>query len=1278
MRRATKLNIHLDCTALHCLDLDGVYRCGAAEVPAFHRGKRAHRPQVAIDRLLVRRSRLDLNCQKFANRAKWMDWREVVMRNFPEWARPWLANQSRQVSHGLNLVLELDPTPNRLPLLLWDIVLAQDKIKQALEDLSFVHYARFVPSWDGQALMVTTEFDGPLDPYVLDFVIALGEVFDTLLSYVKTRPTMPVREHPEEFLAWVRQWNRVPYYLRTDLTLFPEGFDYPLYSAYPSKTVTDIVGKRTNLPRPSLDAPAAEVDPTDVQGNILRGYKANHASYLFFRIDDPALARNWLAQDLPNAATPWLGVASASHWPGDKAPAVLTQVAFTHQGLRALLAPARQPELQTFPTAFREGATQRAEANFDRGSSGPDHWLFGKPAGEPEHVVLFLYTKESGTETSAYETAVRVLEQGAAKGLRHLRTLRGDSRGGYEPFGFRDGISEPRVSGQYTSAEPAFQPAASPGEFLLHQDYDSVYGGTSLGNMPQALAGNGTFGVLRLLEQDVAGFKAATEQEAKRLGVDKDRLRAKLMGRRYDGTPLALEPAAPDPSGPLDAFDYAPSWEFPDLENDHEGLRCPVGAHIRRANPRTARVAGQRHARRLLRRGMASRWQEGSVEKEGLMGLFLGANIEQQFEFIQREWLQGDLAATGIRGTTCPIAAIRSASTEFRFVEPDAAGLPRTLVANIPPLVTTRGCMYLFFPGLKALRALDHAESPVAIAGTTLGAAVGNIIGGAQVVAGAAQTALAAAGQVSNQLIGGISALVGSVAGGFAQAHATATNAADHLPGLPAFPLLSDRDLSYLGNNALRDWVLQPALGNLLDGQWPEFIQALIEREFDSPWVKDLVASLLPPAVDVSPPPDLNQGRINLSDPRFVANPFETLQELRATGKRMVWVSEQKAYWVLDHAGCQELLGRHTDFVQTQSRTPYRGIVTLDRPRHEVVRNALDEAFRAALTALEPKIDAIVQRASSKLLDQRHLMHFDYMRSFAHPVARAVIWDLLGIGDAAQRRACDTLAHTMTLNYGRTARPGAIEGLVLADAGLRLAARLALSLADAWRYSFLPGSPYKGTLIGELAGRMAPGVPLPGRPLKFIETLLTLMQTVLASQSPHMLLCSAALHLLLPDARPGAKNVTPWSQLAAMATNRPAFDKALRLSLDETRRYQPPLALIERYAHGAQTICGVQVPDGCPVFAMVGSGNRDEKVFGSQPEHFYLDRLEATNHLSLGHGIHECAGQYVQQRVVRAALSLLIDAMPDLRLSNPTAVPAWHPTIYFRLLQALPVARCPV
>lgn len=96
------------------------------------------------------------------------------MDKFPDWAEGLIAGTSPgQHPHALNLVLKL-ADPARLPLMLLDVATSQPIIQRALNDLSFLHFARFLPSWDGSALVVVTEFDGPLKPYVMDFVIALG------------------------------------------------------------------------------------------------------------------------------------------------------------------------------------------------------------------------------------------------------------------------------------------------------------------------------------------------------------------------------------------------------------------------------------------------------------------------------------------------------------------------------------------------------------------------------------------------------------------------------------------------------------------------------------------------------------------------------------------------------------------------------------------------------------------------------------------------------------------------------------------------------------------------------------------------------------------------------------------------------------------------------------------------------------------------------------------------------------------------------------------------
>jgi hypothetical protein len=94
---------------------------------------------------------------------------------------------------------------------------------------------------------------------------------------------------------------------------------------------------------------------------------------------------------------------------------------------------------------------------------------------------------------------------------------------------------------------------------------------------------NGSFVVYRKLQQDVAGFWQFLEREAARLFEREDAermiwLAARLVGRWPSGAPLVLAPHGDDRQlGNRDDFLY---------RDDGGGLSCPIGAHIRRANPR--------------------------------------------------------------------------------------------------------------------------------------------------------------------------------------------------------------------------------------------------------------------------------------------------------------------------------------------------------------------------------------------------------------------------------------------------------------------------------------------------------------------------------------------------------------------------------------------------------------------------------------------------------------------------------------------------------------------
>lgn len=129
----------------------------------------------------------------------------------------------RQVQGALNLHLPLK-TPMQMPTLLKLIQMRQKEINTALSELNYVHFARFLPARDGSALWVITVYDGDLEPYILDFVVKLGDVFTAALYFVKDAPRLPVQKYPRDFIDFVKKNNS------------PIGD----WSAYSQQTVIDI------------------------------------------------------------------------------------------------------------------------------------------------------------------------------------------------------------------------------------------------------------------------------------------------------------------------------------------------------------------------------------------------------------------------------------------------------------------------------------------------------------------------------------------------------------------------------------------------------------------------------------------------------------------------------------------------------------------------------------------------------------------------------------------------------------------------------------------------------------------------------------------------------------------------------------------------------------------------------------------------------------------------------------------------------------------------------
>jgi Dyp-type peroxidase family len=433
----------------------------------------------------------------------------------------------------------------------------------------------------------------------------------------------------------------------------------------------------------------AEIALADIQGDVLRGYTYPCAAYLFLRIVDPermrALMRRMLSQ-----------VSTAEPWPSGPPPTAL-HAAFTYAGLAALEPP--EALLATFPDEFREGMAARAERLGDRGPSAPSNWEPGLGTGEA-HVLVTLY----GVDEQRLEQAREALRGvGAAGAIKIVHEQRAAAlAGSRDHFGFVDGIAQPAIKGSGVAPRPGdglpdgrggWRPVRT-GEFLHgYEDEDGL--------LPAAPGApfdrNGTFAVYRKLHMDVAAFRRFVADAGREFPGGPDLLAAKLVGRRPDGTPLVT-------SRGINDFSYAA---------DPDGLQCPLGAHIRRANPRDSpgffdgRLSN-RH--RLIRRGrsygppLAPGTLEDDGVDRGLVFVCFNASIWRQFETVQALWIDdGDPFGLG-------------PDKDFLVGEPHGTegkmtiqGRPPFFLKPQPRFVTMRGGEYLFRPSMSGLRRLAGA-----------------------------------------------------------------------------------------------------------------------------------------------------------------------------------------------------------------------------------------------------------------------------------------------------------------------------------------------------------------------------------------------------------------------------------------------------------------------------------------------------------------------------------------------------------------------------------------
>ena len=176
---------------------------------------------------------------------------------------------------------------------------------------------------------------------------------------------------------------------------------------------------------------------------------------------------------------------------------------------------------------------------------------------------------------------------------------------------------------------------------------------------------------------------------------------AKLMGRWRSGAPLVL---APDKDDPALGADLQRNNDFNYKDMDPHGYAVPLGAHIRRMNPRD--TAANMNRRRMIRRGatygphLPEDAPEDGAER-GIAAFVICASLIRQFEFAQNVWVN-DRNFHELGNERDPIIGNQDGTLEFKIPKRPI----RKKITGLPAFTTVRGGAYFFLPGIKALRYL--------------------------------------------------------------------------------------------------------------------------------------------------------------------------------------------------------------------------------------------------------------------------------------------------------------------------------------------------------------------------------------------------------------------------------------------------------------------------------------------------------------------------------------------------------------------------------------------
>lgn len=394
--------------------------------------------------------------------------------------------------------------------------------------------------------------------------------------------------------------------------------------------------------------------------------------------------------------------------------------------------------------------------------------------------------------------------------------------------------------------------------------------------------------------------------------------------------------------------------------------------------------------------------------------------------------------------------------------------------------------------------------------------------------------------------------------------------------------------------------------------------------------------------------------RLDPHEPSFVQNPYEAYAYIHAQGGTAFW--EEYGFWCFggyddvnrllrDRRFGRERPGGYMASVSAEGDRTHlsafdgvesKSMLELEPPVHTRLRTLVNRAFVSRqVERLRPRVEKLANDLIDSFESEGRV---DLLPAFASPVPITVIAEMLGVPIEMGPQLLEW-SHDMVLMYmhGRTREREERANKAAQD----FAAFLRGYVAERRE---TPGDDLLSLLISAQEG---------GQKLSEDELISSTILLLNAGHEATVHQTGNAVRAILAQGADPRRFFT--SPEATVAT------------VEECLRFDAPLHMFTRYAYEEMEAgAGVQVKPGDQVGLLLGSANRDPLAF-AEPGRFDPARADQKN-VSFGAGIHFCIGAPLARLELQAALKVLFERLPGLRLADE---PRYRDTYHFHGLEAL-------